>query len=93
MSCFSQNNENGDVRLRCDGPYLTEPEEKQYRTVWDLIDSWGADWMWNMTEREDRERDLSWVKDGMISGTLVWCGDGSFKKKVAPTASGAGWAV
>ena len=29
----------------------------------------------------------------MLAGTLVWCCDGSYKKKVAPTASGAGWVV
>ena len=49
--------------------------------------------MWNSMKEEDREQDLSWVKEGMINGTLVWCCDGSHKKKVAPTASGAGWMV
>ena len=49
--------------------------------------------MWEHVTEEDRHRDLSWVRDGMLAGTLAWCCDGSYKKKVAPTASGAGWVL
>ena len=84
---------NGDVRLRCVGPPVTESVQKEHRTVWDLIDSWGANWMWELISEEDRERDVSWRREGIAGGTLVWCCDGSYKKKVVPTASGTGWIV
>ena len=36
---------------------------------------------------------MDWLRDGMVNGTLVWCADGSYKRKVAPDVSGAGWIV
>ena len=84
---------NGDIKMRCTGPEMVEVETPIFETVWDLLDSWGAHWMWEHVTEEDRNRDLSWVRDGMLAGTLVWCCDGSYKKKVAPTASGAGWVL
>ena len=84
---------NEEVKLRCTGPPLTETKQREHKTVWELLESWGAEWMWNLVSEEDKSQDLSWIRDGMINGTLVWCCDGSYKKKVAPTASGAGWLV
>ena len=77
--------------MRCTGPPLTETKQREHKTVWELLESWGAEWMWNLVSEEDKSQDLSWIRDGMING--MWCCDGSYKKKVAPTASGAGWLV
>ena len=49
--------------------------------------------MWDFMSEEDRNQDLTWIREGMRGNSLVWCCDGSYKKKVAPTASGAGWIV
>ena len=84
---------NGDVKMSCTGSKMVETEVVVHETVWDILESWGASWMWEYVNEEDRNRDLSWVREGMLAGTLVWCCDGSYKKKVAPTASGAGWVV
>ena len=83
--------ENGDVRILGTGPAMLESETPIYRTVWDLLESWGSHWMWEHVSEEDRNKDLTWVREGMLAGSLVWCYDGSYKKKVAPTASGAGF--
>ena len=85
--------EDGDVKLKGTGSKMVEPEIPIHKTVWDLLDSWGAHWMWEHVTEEDRNRDLSWVREGMLAATLVWCCDGSYKKKVAPTASGAEWVL
>ena len=34
---------------------------------------------------------LSWVIKAMTNGTAVWVTDGTYKKEIAPTISGAGW--
>ena len=85
--------ENGDVKMLGTGPFMLEPETLKFRTIWDLLESWGAHWMWEHVSEEDRDKDLSWVREGMLTGTLVWCCDCSYKKKVTPNASGAGWVL
>lgn len=37
--------------------------------------------------------DISWLKEGMRNGTLVWCADGSYKRKVVPLVLSVGWVV
>ena len=53
------------------GPFMLKPETLKFRTVWDLLESWGAHWMWEHVSEEDRNKDLSWVREGMLTGTLV----------------------
>ena len=36
---------------------------------------------------------MDWLLKGMKNNYLVWCADGSYKRKVAPFVSGAGWMV
>ena len=49
--------------------------------------------MWEFVDEEYKGQDMEWLREGMVNGTLVWCADGSYKRKVAPEVSGAGWVV
>ena len=49
--------------------------------------------MWEFVDQQYRKEDLSWLKEGMINVTLIWCEDGSYKRKIAPLVSGVGWVV
>ena len=49
--------------------------------------------MWDFVEDKYKDMDMKWLKEGMLNGTLVWCSDGSYKRKTAPEVSGAGWIV
>ena len=49
--------------------------------------------MWENVTQEVRDGDYQWIKEGMTKGTLVWCADGSYKRKTAPDVCGVGWVV
>ena len=49
--------------------------------------------MWEFLDEKYRKEDLTWLKEGMINGTLLWCADSSYKRKIAPLVSGVGWIV
>ena len=68
-------------------------EVKQYESFWDLMREWGGDWMWEHMTDETKNQDFSWIETAMKEGTLVWCADGSYKRKVAPDVCGVGWVV
>ena len=53
--------DNGDVKMSCTGSKMVESDMVVYETVWDILESWGASWMWEHVNKEDRNRDLSWV--------------------------------
>ena len=49
--------------------------------------------MWKDVREKYEGRDMYWLMEGMKNNSLVWCADGSYKRKVAPFVSGAGWMV
>ena len=49
--------------------------------------------MWELVDPKFRSSDLSWIDRAMAAGTLVCCADGSYRKKISPHVSGAGWVV
>ena len=49
--------------------------------------------MWENIAQEARDADYSWLERGMKNGTLVWCADESYNRKIAPDISGVGWIV
>ena len=72
---------------------LVSPVEKEFDNFWDIVDEWGGEWMWENVTQELRNSDHSWLERGMRNGTLVWCADGSYNRKIAPDVSGVGWIV
>ena len=77
------------VRFKCLADLVEETEEKQ-ETFWDVLRDGGGDWMWEFVNGKFKEGDMDWLREGMVNGTLVWCSDGSYKRKIAPDVSGAG---
>ena len=49
--------------------------------------------MWENVTQEMKYCDYDWLRDGMVNGTLIWCTDGSYKRKIAPDVCGVGWEV
>ena len=49
--------------------------------------------MWEFVDPKFKAMDMSWLGEGLRRGTLVWCADGSYNRKTAPSVSGAGWVV
>ena len=62
-------------------------------TFWEVLKDGGGDWMWEFVDGKYKGKDMEWLREGMMNGTLVWCAGGSYKKKVAPEVSGVGWVV
>jgi len=80
------------VRYRSTAELMPEVEST-FDTFWDVLKEGGGEWMWEFVEEKYKEDDMDWLREGMINGTLVWCSDGSYKRKVAPEVSGVGWVV
>ena len=49
--------------------------------------------MWKDVHEKYKSQEIKWLLKGTESNALVWCADGSYKRKVAPYVSGAGWMV
>ena len=49
--------------------------------------------MWENISQKVKDRDYTWLKEGMVNGTLSWCADSSYKRKIAPDVCGVGWVV
>ena len=62
-------------------------------TFWDVLEKWGGSWMWKYVKEKYEGQDMEWLLEGMKNNSLVWCADGSYKRKVALYVSGAGWMV
>ena len=56
-------------------------KETKYDTFWDVLEEGGGEWMWEFIDVKYKQEDMSWLQEGMINGTLVWCSDGSYKRK------------
>ena len=82
----------GKVAVRSSAS-MTREREKKHDSFWDFLDERGGGWMWENVTQETRAGDYTWIKEGMASGSLVWCADGSYNRKKAPDVSGVGWVV
>ena len=49
--------------------------------------------MWENVTEDTKNQDFDWIEKAMREGTLVWCADGSYKRKVDPDVCGVGWVV
>ena len=49
--------------------------------------------MWENVTQEVKDKDYRWLKELMKSGTVTWCADGSYMRKIAPDVCGVGWVV
>ena len=54
-----------------------------------FLSSWGGTWMW--TDIVNEKQNLDWITAALRGGTDIWIMDGSYNKKIALYASGAGW--
>ena len=67
---------------------MVQKEQVEHGTFWDLLEEWGGDWMWEHIPDDVKRQDFSWLEMAMKEGTLVWCADGSYKRKVDPDEKG-----
>ncbi len=58
------------------------------RLPWDYLASCGGDWMWDFVLA--REDNPTWIRDGLILGTLILSTDGSYRPNKETTTSAAG---
>lgn len=59
--------------------------------MWDLLRSWGGNWMWSSLFFPTADNDLSWLVTALQEGTLVGCTDGSYDGKRSTKLCSAGW--
>ncbi len=45
-------------------------------TVWDLLHSWGGEWMWASIFFPGNCTDITWLISGIEAGTVIGCADG-----------------
>ena len=82
----------GRIVLRSSATMAT-PVGKSYASFWEVLHEWGGEWMWEHVPDKVKAEDCSWLVEGLLKGTLVWCADGSYKRKSAPDVCGVGWVV
>ena len=75
------------------GPSLAN-EPTAPNDFWSYLHAWGGEWMWEGIEDSQRTKhDLTWLIQGMRTGSLTWVTDGSYDRKRAPVISGVGWII
>ena len=82
----------GRIVLRSSATMVT-PVGKSYASFWEILHEWGGEWMWEHVSDKVKAEDCSWLVEGLSKGTLVWCADGSYKRKTDPDVAGVGWVV
>ena len=76
------------------GPQLVTNGPSQPDNFWDFLYEWGGEWMWeNISTDQYSTRDLTWLVEGMKTGSLIFIADGSYNREKAPKISGTGWIV
>jgi hypothetical protein len=78
------------VLLQNSGPEMAA-DSSSTGTFWEYLRSWGGDWMWDGIQ--DEQQDISWLVEGLKSGTLICVTDGSYDRNFAPDISGAGFVL
>ena len=66
-------------------------DHQLHRSVWDLLHSWGGEWMWSSLFFPSEDNDISWLVSALEDGTLIGCTDGSYDGKRSTQLSSAGW--
>ena len=75
------------------GPHLARGPQ-QPSNFWEYLRNWGGEWMWEgIEDGQATKSDLSWLVQGMKSGSLLWVADGSYDRKGVPLISGVGWII
>ena len=75
------------------GPHLARGSQ-QPSNFWEYLRNWGGEQMWEgIEDGQATKNDLSWLVQGMKSGSLLWVADGSYDRKGAPLISGVGWII
>ena len=70
------------------GPHLAQGPQ-QPSNFWEYLSNWGGEWMWEgIEDGQATKSDLSWLVQGMKSGSLLWVTDGSYDRKHSPVLSG-----
>ena len=62
-----------------------------HNSIWDLLQSWGGDWMWSSLFFPDQSKDITWIADALTHGTIIGCTDGSYNGKRSTNHSSVGW--
>lgn len=73
------------------GPATTLPT-KLPASFWDILANFGGDWMWEQIHL-DTDSLVEWFLNALISGSLLWVTDGSYKPSCSPDICAAGWIV
>ena len=60
-------------------------------SIWDLLQSWGGEWMWSSLHFPTQNNDITWLVQAIEQGSLVGCTDGSYDGKRSTKHSSAGW--
>ena len=68
----------GGIARICSRGIKIGEEDFAPKFFWDVLDSWGGEWMWELVDPKYRSEDLSWLDKGINNGTLVCCADGWF---------------
>ena len=67
------------------------PPPPRNKSIWDLLQSWGGEWMWRSLHFPDQNNDITWLVRAIEQGCLVGCTDGSYNGKRSTNHSSAGW--
>jgi hypothetical protein len=84
---------NGEVRLLSPvaGPRFPVTVLPLGKSLWDILDSWGGQWMWESIQFDSIGPDMAWLSQSFRDRTLIGVADGSYDRKRAPRACGTGW--
>ncbi len=72
------------------GPRLQTSPPPQ-TSFWEYLASLGREWMWDYVS--DTSADTTWIRDGLLSASLILSTDGSHQPKTDPTVSATGWVI
>jgi hypothetical protein len=83
----------GEPRLlvSCTGPPFPTPTSQANPSLWDILFSWGGQWMWESIQFDREGSDTSWLLTAFCNGTLIGVADGSYDRVRAPRICGTGW--
>ena len=67
------------------------PSPPQLQSIWELLRSWGGDWMWTSLFFPNDNNDITWLAEAIAQGMIIGCTDGSYNGKRSTNHSSAGW--
>ncbi len=60
-------------------------------SFWEYLALLRGEWMWDYVL--DMSADTTWIREGLLSGSLILLTDGSHQPKTDPTVSPTGWVI